>query len=241
MILKYLNLENEIRKKSRFIDWDELRNVSKLDEGYFGFIFKAYWTNARRDVVCKALINLKDINSKYCAAFIHELTMQTRADLCENIVRFLGVSKEEITNSKNLPEIDPSTINLEDDNNSKTLVEQTKSTVFNVDYDENDEIDLTSSTDLDEERFDNITDKINEELFETAIGKKSKFIDWDELINVSKLDEGYFEEILNSKKVPDPNFEDDNNSTSTEQTPSIETYAVDSKPLSLSVDERNDD
>ncbi|CAG8502784.1 5039_t:CDS:2 [Dentiscutata heterogama] len=88
--------ENAIRKKSRFINWDELSNVSKLDEGYFGFIFKAYWKNASRNVVCKALINLKDINSKYYAAFIHELTMQTRADLCENIVRFLGVSKDTI-------------------------------------------------------------------------------------------------------------------------------------------------
>ncbi|CAG8755240.1 14324_t:CDS:10, partial [Gigaspora margarita] len=54
----------------------------------------AYWTRAHSNVICKALINQNDINGKYYRAFIHELTIQTRADLCENIVRFLGVSKD---------------------------------------------------------------------------------------------------------------------------------------------------
>ncbi|KAF0533316.1 kinase-like protein [Gigaspora margarita] len=86
--------EHEIRQKSKFIEWDELSNISKLDEGYFGFVCKAYWTKTHSNVICKTLINLKDINSQYYSAFIHELTMQTRADLCENVVRFLGVSKD---------------------------------------------------------------------------------------------------------------------------------------------------
>ncbi|RIB22056.1 kinase-like domain-containing protein [Gigaspora rosea] len=87
--------ENEIKKKSiKFIPWSELNDISKLDEGHFGFIFKAYWTKTHNNVVCKALINLKDINGKYYSAFIHELTMHTRTDLCENIVRFLGTSKD---------------------------------------------------------------------------------------------------------------------------------------------------
>ncbi|CAG8542939.1 6803_t:CDS:2, partial [Racocetra persica] len=92
-------LENEIREKSKFIEWDELSNISKLSEGCFGLIFKAVWIKTHNNVVCKALINLQDINGRYYTAFIHELTIHSRADRCENIVRFLGVSKD-ITNSR---------------------------------------------------------------------------------------------------------------------------------------------
>ncbi|CAG8486833.1 25195_t:CDS:2, partial [Gigaspora margarita] len=88
------HFETEIKKRSKFIEWDELSNISKLDEGCFGLVFKADWAKTHSNVVCKALINLKDIGDKHYTAFIHELTMHTRADLCENIVRFLGVSKE---------------------------------------------------------------------------------------------------------------------------------------------------
>ncbi|CAG8451132.1 1161_t:CDS:2, partial [Scutellospora calospora] len=87
-------IEEEIMKKSiKFIPWIELSNISKLDEGHFGLIIKAYWTKSHNYVVCKTLTNMNDINDKYYAAFIHELTMQTRSDLCENIIRFLGVTK----------------------------------------------------------------------------------------------------------------------------------------------------
>ncbi|CAG8759407.1 5297_t:CDS:2, partial [Dentiscutata erythropus] len=86
--------ENEIKKKLiKFIPWIDISNISKLDEGHFGFIFKAYWTKTHSNVVCKELTNLTGINGKYYTAFIHELTMHTRSDLCENIVRFLGASK----------------------------------------------------------------------------------------------------------------------------------------------------
>ncbi|CAG8541054.1 30514_t:CDS:2 [Gigaspora margarita] len=98
--------ENEIKKKSiKFIPWSELNDISKLDEGHFGFIFKAYWTKTHNNVICKALINLKDISGKYYTAFIHELTMHTRTDLCENIVRFLGATPELLkpTKSNNVP------------------------------------------------------------------------------------------------------------------------------------------
>ncbi|CAG8460881.1 27723_t:CDS:2 [Racocetra persica] len=88
--------ENEIVKSIKFIPWNELNNISKLDEGYFGLVRKAYWTKTHSDVVCKELVNLEDINGGYYDAFIHELTMHTRSDLCENIVRFLGVSKDAI-------------------------------------------------------------------------------------------------------------------------------------------------
>ncbi|CAG8568483.1 6368_t:CDS:2, partial [Cetraspora pellucida] len=88
---------NEIMKKSiKFIPWNELNNISKLDEGHFGLIRKAYWTKTHNDVVCKELVNLEDINGGHYDAFIHELTMHIRSDLCENIVRFLGVSKDTI-------------------------------------------------------------------------------------------------------------------------------------------------
>ncbi|CAG8823245.1 22198_t:CDS:2, partial [Gigaspora rosea] len=70
-----------------------LSDISELDEGHFGSITKAYWIRAHKNVVCKTLRNLEDINGKYYSAFIQELTMQTRVDLCENIVRFLGISK----------------------------------------------------------------------------------------------------------------------------------------------------
>ncbi|CAG8707940.1 12012_t:CDS:2, partial [Racocetra fulgida] len=56
----------------------------------------AYWKKTHSDVVCKELVNLKDINGGYYDAFIHELNMHARSDLCENIVRFLGVSKDAI-------------------------------------------------------------------------------------------------------------------------------------------------
>ncbi|CAG8462307.1 247_t:CDS:2 [Racocetra persica] len=83
-------------RTKKFIDWGELIDVSKIDGGYFGFIFNAYWIKTQNFVICKALTNLKDINNKYYTAFVHELTMQTKADLCENVVRFLGVSKDDI-------------------------------------------------------------------------------------------------------------------------------------------------
>ncbi|CAG8736689.1 21678_t:CDS:2, partial [Gigaspora margarita] len=86
--------ENEIKKKSiKFIPWIELSDISELDKGHFGSIIKAYWIKAHKNIICKTLRNLEDINSKYYSAFIQELTMQTRVDLCENIVRFLGISK----------------------------------------------------------------------------------------------------------------------------------------------------
>ncbi|CAG8473755.1 14722_t:CDS:2, partial [Dentiscutata erythropus] len=92
------NEDNEIDLTSiskPFINYNELdedgllSNISKLDEGHFGFILKAYWTKTHSNVTCKALTNLADINGNYYATFIHELTMHTRSDLCENIVRFL--------------------------------------------------------------------------------------------------------------------------------------------------------
>ncbi|CAG8605643.1 23878_t:CDS:2 [Cetraspora pellucida] len=89
--------ENEIMKKSiKFIPWNELKNISKLDDGHFGFIRKAYWTKTHSDVFCKGLVNLKYTNGGRYDEFIHELTMHARLDLCENIVRFLGVSKDTI-------------------------------------------------------------------------------------------------------------------------------------------------
>ncbi|CAG8473792.1 14724_t:CDS:2 [Dentiscutata erythropus] len=119
--------ENEIKKKSiKLMLWIELGNMSRHDEGHFGTIFKAYWTKTHSNVICKALTNLKDINGKYYAALIHELTMHTRSDLCENIVRFLRVSKEGIANV--LPNIGTKTINPEENNNSKTSTEQIQST-----------------------------------------------------------------------------------------------------------------
>ncbi|CAG8484253.1 9978_t:CDS:2, partial [Gigaspora margarita] len=69
------------------------------DEEYFGSITNAYWIKAHKNIVCKTLRNLEDINSKYYSVFIQELTMQTRIDLCENIIRFLGISKDISTSS----------------------------------------------------------------------------------------------------------------------------------------------
>ncbi|CAG8463396.1 7213_t:CDS:2 [Racocetra persica] len=97
MKILYSNFEylgNEIKTKLiKTIPWNELSNFSKLDEGHYGLVSKAYWTRTHSNVVCKALINLKDING---TAFIHELTMHTRSDLCENIVRLLGVTEDTV-------------------------------------------------------------------------------------------------------------------------------------------------
>ncbi|CAG8475792.1 5212_t:CDS:2 [Cetraspora pellucida] len=97
---EHLTSEYEIsRKPIRLISWDELNNVSKIDEGNFGIIRKAYWTKIRACVICKELTNIKDIKCNQYTAFIHELTIHIRiGGLCENIVRFLGVSKDKINN-----------------------------------------------------------------------------------------------------------------------------------------------
>ncbi|CAG8591736.1 24834_t:CDS:2 [Gigaspora margarita] len=93
------DFEDEMATKSiRVIPWVELNNVSKLDEGNFGIIRKAHWTKIKAYVICKELTNVDDIKCDQYTAFIHELTINTRIDCCENIIRFLGVSKDHINN-----------------------------------------------------------------------------------------------------------------------------------------------
>ncbi|CAG8584210.1 8744_t:CDS:2, partial [Scutellospora calospora] len=115
-LVKFLkNTLNENKYPLLWIPSNELRNKQKIfGKAIFSAKYSAEWTylhktgvrtkmvilkviyNSRNNcelLIKEALINLEDINGKYYSAFIHELTMHTRSDLCENIVRFLGVTK----------------------------------------------------------------------------------------------------------------------------------------------------
>ena len=73
------------------MEWDELTDKSKVGSGHFGSVFKAYWSQINNYVVCKKLNNIDDI--QIWDALQHEIQVQSRAHVCENIIRFLGITQ----------------------------------------------------------------------------------------------------------------------------------------------------
>ena len=75
------------------MEWDELTHKSEVGSGNFGSVFKAYWSQINNYVVCKKLTNMDDIQNQFWDALQHEIQMQIRAHVCENIIRFLGITQ----------------------------------------------------------------------------------------------------------------------------------------------------
>ncbi|CAI2162738.1 18464_t:CDS:2 [Funneliformis geosporum] len=74
------------------IKWNDLVSRSPVGKGRFGEVFKTHWKKMNKDVVCKRLI-LDDIN-----AIQHEIQIQTRGHVCENIIRILGITQQSESN-----------------------------------------------------------------------------------------------------------------------------------------------
>ena len=75
------------------MEWNELIYESEVGSGHFGYVFKAYWSQINNHVVCKKLTNMGDIQGQFWDALQHEIQMQSRAHVCENIIRFLGITQ----------------------------------------------------------------------------------------------------------------------------------------------------
>ena len=74
----------------KYIKWNKLTDISKLGSGHFGSVSKARWSNTSDYIVFKKLNNSNDIQED---AFQHEIKMLNRAHACENIVRFIGITR----------------------------------------------------------------------------------------------------------------------------------------------------
>ncbi|CAG8477786.1 306_t:CDS:2 [Cetraspora pellucida] len=81
------------------IPWEEIQFKEEIGKGNFGTVNKGYWTKTHEYVACKKITNTKDINDKQSTAFMNELKMHVKLNLCNNIIRFLGVTKDN-TNHK---------------------------------------------------------------------------------------------------------------------------------------------
>ncbi len=87
-------IEDVIKQKIiKLIEWSEFKDHKKIGSGNFGSVFKAYWSNIHNHVAYKKLLISSNIQSKMWEAFKHEIQIQSRADICENIIRVLGISK----------------------------------------------------------------------------------------------------------------------------------------------------
>jgi serine/threonine protein kinase len=84
---KLLWLKNAIRENLiAWIKWNELTEFSEVGSGCYGSIIKAHWSKTNDYVAFKKLNNSQE--NTY-----HEIKMQSRAHGCENIIRFIGITK----------------------------------------------------------------------------------------------------------------------------------------------------
>ena len=87
-------IDYAIREKLiAYIYWDELSNLSKAGSGRFGSVSKAHWLRMNDYVALKKLIISSDIKGDEMNALKHEIQMQHRAHTCENVIRFLGITR----------------------------------------------------------------------------------------------------------------------------------------------------
>jgi len=87
-------IEDVIKQKViKLIVWSEFKDHIKIGSGNFGSVFKAYWPNIHNYVAYKKLLISSNIQSNMWEAFKHEIQIQSRVDICENIIRVLGISK----------------------------------------------------------------------------------------------------------------------------------------------------
>jgi serine/threonine protein kinase len=71
------------------IEWNELTDITELGFGGFGSVYKARWLKDDY-VVVKKLHNTNGIQKD---AFQREIQMQIRAHNCNNIIRFIGITR----------------------------------------------------------------------------------------------------------------------------------------------------
>ncbi|CAG8518003.1 11739_t:CDS:10 [Funneliformis mosseae] len=87
-------IEDSIKRKViKSIAWSEFNSHKKLSAGNFGLVHQAYWSKTHKHVAYKKLFITSDIKYKKWEAFRHEIQLQSRAHICENIIRVLGISK----------------------------------------------------------------------------------------------------------------------------------------------------
>ncbi|CAB4382351.1 unnamed protein product [Rhizophagus irregularis] len=85
-------IKSAIKERAiKYIEWNELTDLSKVGSGHFGSVSKARWSKTNDFVVIKKLNNSNDIQED---AFQHEIQMQNRVHACENIIRFIGITQE---------------------------------------------------------------------------------------------------------------------------------------------------
>jgi serine/threonine protein kinase len=90
-------INNAIKEKLiEHVDWGELSNLSEAGSGRFGSVSKAHWSRKNDYVALKKLIISSDIRGDEMNALKHEIQMQHRAHTCENVIRFLGITKGSI-------------------------------------------------------------------------------------------------------------------------------------------------
>ena len=77
-------------KKIKYIEWNELTNISEVGSGHFGSVSKARRSKTNDFVVLKKLNNSNSIQED---AFKHEIKILIRAYTCENIIRFIGITQ----------------------------------------------------------------------------------------------------------------------------------------------------
>ncbi|KAF0537286.1 kinase-like protein [Gigaspora margarita] len=93
------NFENEVEKISKIVQWEGIKFMEKIGKGNFGTVNKAYMTMTHEYVACKTLTNTTDINNKQSTAFINELKMHVDLNHCNNIIRFLGVTRDNVNHN----------------------------------------------------------------------------------------------------------------------------------------------
>jgi hypothetical protein len=71
-----------------YIGWDELTEMSRIDQGTYGTVDKARWSKTNDYIV------LKTLTYSYSSTDIQrEIQMQNKGHTCDNVIRFLGITQ----------------------------------------------------------------------------------------------------------------------------------------------------
>ncbi|CAI2198616.1 4386_t:CDS:2, partial [Funneliformis geosporum] len=71
------------------IKWNDLAGNSRVDSGHRGLVYKSHWKKMdNKEVACKRLI-LDEFD-----AIQHEIQILNRGHVCDNIIRFLGITQD---------------------------------------------------------------------------------------------------------------------------------------------------
>ncbi|POG59985.1 kinase-like domain-containing protein [Rhizophagus irregularis DAOM 181602=DAOM 197198] len=81
-----------------YFDYDEFSNFEKVGEGAFGIVNKADWKSCGIKIALK-IIEYNSVNQDNMNRFLKELRNLRKVNFHPNINRFLGITKEPITNN----------------------------------------------------------------------------------------------------------------------------------------------